>query len=260
MARLGWLAWVLRSKDRRTADRQLTLAFPWLSPIQRNALLRQSFLDCGRNLADAVRDDAEVEIDPEDLRMLAQYREGSRPTLFLAAHLGCWEQLGRFLARGMGELGVITANPHNSRIDEWLRQERRRRGMVPFDRRLEGRAAARWLESGRPLVILGDLRASASAVEASWFGVPAPTARGPARLAQRSGAALLPVGICRDGPVHRVLVGREVPCGPSEPAAAVALRCNEALEALIRRAPAEWAWFHDRYDGPPEGPEGDLRV
>jgi lauroyl/myristoyl acyltransferase len=45
-----------------------------------------------------------------------------------------------------------------------------------------------------------------------------------------------------------VWIGDEVPVQASAEEAVLLTACNAAIEALIRRAPEEWTWFHDRYD------------
>ncbi len=250
MEGLGWLAWAIRRRERRRAGQRLSWAFPDWSERRRRRVLRRSYLLFGRNLVDAVREDVEVTIGPADRRRWEEAIADGRPLLLLTAHLGCWEQLGRWLARTLPAVGTVTADPHNRRVDRWLRRERSKLGITTFDRRREPLAAARWLRGGRPLAILADHRNQVRSVSAPWFGRPAPTAVGPARLARRAGALILPVGIHRRGRGHEVLVGRSVDWSPGDDDAVIAAACNRALEELVRRAPEEWTWFHERYRGP----------
>ncbi len=201
----------------------------------------------GRNLADAVRDGLRIEISNEDADRFDRAADSAAPLLVLSLHLGSWEQLGRWLARRLVNMGTVTANPHNHWVDQWLRRERTALGLRTFDRRREPLAAARWLRRGHPLAMLADHRGQVESVDAEFFGRPAPTAVGPGRLARRCGARILPVGITREGRGHRILVGEEVEYSPADDDLVLATRCNAALESLIRRAPSEWTWFHDRY-------------
>ena len=83
-----------------------------------------------------------------------------------------------------------------------------------------------------------------------FFGRPAPTPVGFARLAMRTGGPVLPVAIGRSRRGHEVT---HLPplraAGGTEPDAIYSFLqdCNGALEALIRRRPAEWVWFHKRW-------------
>jgi KDO2-lipid IV(A) lauroyltransferase len=145
---------------------------------------------------------------------------------------------------------VVTTDPHNPKVDAWLRRERSRWGVRPFDRRREALAAARWLASGRPLALAADHRTAVASLPAPWFGRVAPTPRGVAWLARRAGARIVAVGIRRHDGEHEVWIGDEVAVGEDRDEAAIAACCNAAIEGLIRRAPEEWTWFHDRYDLP----------
>lgn len=245
---LGRLAWAVRRNDRRRALLQLAIAFPELAPHARRRLGRRSFELLGCNLVDAARDDVVVRLADADAARLRALAGG--PLLLLTGHLGCFELLARTLARALSGVGVVTADPHNRRIDAWLRRERERSGISPFDRRHQALAAARWLAGGRPLAVAADHRTAVASLPAPWFGRLAPTPRGVAWLARRTGARVVAVGIRRHGAGHEVWIGDEVPVAPSTDETGVLSACNAAIEALIRRAPEEWTWFHDRYGTP----------
>ncbi len=244
---LGLLAFSCRRRDREVALRQLALAFPDWDEVTRQRVARASFVCFGRDLVDSVRGEARVRIAAADENRLARIQNSGDPVLVLSLHLGSWELLGRWLASRFRAMGVVTANPHNHWIDSWLAQERAALGLRTFDRRREALAAARWLRRGGSLAILADHRSQVSSVSAPFFGHPAPTAVGPGRLARRSRARILPVGLCFDGKEHWVLVGDEVVWNDTPDELALTARCNASLEALIRRAPRQWTWFHDRY-------------
>jgi len=243
---LAALAWVTRRGDRAVSLRQLRAALPDAPATRHRDLARASLFRLADNLVDCVRADRPVVLPATDRERFAELAAGDRPVLFLTAHLGAWELLGRFLARGLGRLGVLTANPHNDAVYQWLRASREAHGLRTFDRDREARAAARWLARGRPLAILADLRSRGATVEVDWFGRPAPTLVSPGRWAQRFGARMVPAGIRRHGDGHEVFLGPEVDVDPAADPREMARRANAGLEALILRAPDEWVWFHDR--------------
>lgn len=242
---LGRVAWRLRGSERRIAQVQLGLALPELSAPRREELARVSLLRLGDNLLDMIRADALVEFPSGDRERLKALLD-TGPVLVLMAHAGAWELLGPALVQCTDAFGALTADPHNARLGSWLRREREARGIRCFDRDREVPAAARWLARGGCLAILADHLPRGARVQAPWFGRPAPTTVGPARLARVAGATILPLGIRREGDAHRIGLG--TPFVPSGEAEADAARCNAALEELILRSPEEWTWFHDRYD------------
>jgi KDO2-lipid IV(A) lauroyltransferase len=258
MRGLGAVAWRLLRSERLIALRQVGWAFPELDERACEALARRSFGEFGENLVDSLRGDRPVSISSEARRRLECAAADERPVLVLTAHLGAFELLGRFLARSLAPLGVVTADPHNARLDGWFRRRRRAVGLRAFDRQDETLAAARWLRAGSALAVLADLRGAGTRVPAPWFGREAPTLVGPGRLAKRTQALILPVGIRREEEGHRVLVGDAVDWRETDDDRGLAARCNAALEALIRQAPEQWPWFHDRYGHGSGGREVDA--
>lgn len=243
---LARLAFVVRPGDRRTADRQLAMAFPGLDARQRTGLYRRSLLVLADNLVDAARDEAPLLVGEAEAATLERVVRSGRPVLLLMGHLGCFELVGRRLGARLGRFAALTANPHNRRVDRWLRAEREAAGVRCFDRRRELRAAARWLRDGGTLAVLADYRGGAGAIEAPWFGRGAPTPAGAARMAQGAGALLLPVGSRREAGGHRLRLGEPIdPAGLELPA--LVGHGNAALERLVRESPEGWTWFHDRY-------------
>jgi KDO2-lipid IV(A) lauroyltransferase len=246
MRSLGRLAAVVRRDERQVARRQLAAAFPRWSASRVEKTSRTCFVEFGENLLDSVRGDRRIQAQDDDLRQLRAWVADPRPLMLLTAHLGAWELLGRWLAEVAGPLGVVTADPHNHRVDAWLRRQRQQYGLTTFDRRRQPLAAARWLRQGRTLAVLADLRSSVASVEAPWFGQPAPTAIGPGRLARRTQARLVSVGSWREGRSHKVVLGPPIEWSEDMGDRELAARCNRALEQLILQAPQQWPWFHDR--------------
>jgi len=92
-----------------------------------------------------------------------------------------------------------------------------------------------------------------------FFGRPASTRDGPARVALHTGAAVLPVFIERVGATShhlvRILPPLELVGSEGRGADAAALentaRMTACIEAAIRRAPDQWIWTHRRWKTQP---------
>lgn len=243
---LARMAWSLRGPERRMARSNLRRALPSLPDAEVDRLARASLLRLADNLLDMVRQDVVVRFEDADRRCLQELLD-TGPVLVLMAHAGAWELAGPALVQCTGErFAAVVAAPHNRRIGAWLRAEREARRIRCFDRDREVAAAARWLARGGCLAVLADHRPHGPRIEAPWFGHPAPTSTGPARLARVAGARILPLGVRREGTTHRI--GLAEPFEATGELADDAARCNEALQELILRSPEEWTWFHDRYD------------
>lgn len=96
-----------------------------------------------------------------------------------------------------------------------------------------------------------DLRSRVPSVEVPFLGVPAATPIGPARLALRTGAAVV---VATPAPsaaglvltVTRVEVADLDPRAPLS-ATTLTARLNDELSARIRALPALWPWMHRRW-------------
>lgn len=255
-AGLAGAAWRLRRTERERARVNLATAFPEWSTTERDALLRRAAARLGANLYDALALEREaargfpgVVDDGAAAAARALLAEG-RGLLILTGHLGCWELLGAWLARELGGLTVVTGTIHNAPVDRLVNRRRARLGMSPAAREGDLRPLLRTLRRGGAAAVLLDQNTRVPSVPVPFFGRPAPTAVGFARLARRTGAPVLPVGIGRGGGGHRVVhlpPLRPVGEGTTTAEHAFLEECNAALETLIRRNPAEWVWFHRRW-------------
>ena len=258
-----------RTRERSLARANLELAFPEMSPAARERLLAESSRRLGENLADTlavrhlldrprfvaenVAENVGGNGDGRPLgQVLAELAAPGRGVLVLGGHLGCWELLGAWLARevssrDLGRLGTVTGTVHNPPVDRWLQDRRRNLGMHVLPREAGVRPLLRHFRSGGIAAVLVDQRTRVRNAMVPFFGRTAPTPVGPVRLARRYGIPILPMGIGRHGQGHRV-----VHLPPLDPArydeAGLLAACNEALEDMIRRNPAEWVWFHRRWE------------
>lgn len=264
VARLGLMT---RAKDREIAYANLSRAFPDLDVSGRKRLLGEATVALGHNLFDTlaarriledgcfVREEAGSESVVE---VLAHLASAGRGVFILTGHLGCWELLGGWLAnelsaRGMNSLGVVTGTIHNPSVDRLLQDRRRGLGMTVLPREKGAAPLLRFLRSGGVVAVLQDQNTSVRNLDIPFFGEPAPTPEGLARLALRYGIPVLPVAIYREPgkPGHvvsqlPVLQYKGTAMGDNQVEEFLTL-CNEQLEIFIRRNPAQWVWFHRRW-------------
>ncbi|MDY0109188.1 MAG: lysophospholipid acyltransferase family protein [Candidatus Krumholzibacteria bacterium] len=249
----------LRRREREMARRNLTLVFPERSLAWREELLGEAAAALGENLYAALTVErqaargfpAVVEAAGPDgsglvdcLRDLQQARCG---VILLAAHIGCWELLGAWLAARLDRPAVITGTVRNPAVDHLLQARRRRLGLEPLPRDAGARPLLRALARGAVVGVLLDQNTGAANIEAPFLGHPAPTPVGPLRVAKRYDVPLVPAALVREDDrwVVRHLAAIEPAAAPD--VAALATVCNAAIARLVRRNPAQWVWFHDRW-------------
>jgi len=250
---------VLSPRAARRAWINLALAFPGRDVWWRWHVWRGLAPALGRNLHAALtcRRQARLgfpqvvaEAGPHGRDLLAtldEVRARGQGAFLLTGHLGCWELLGAWLAGHLDGLAVVTATVHNPDVDRLLQNRRRELGLEPLPREAGARPILRTLMAGRTVGVLLDQATRAHGAPLPFFGRPAPTPLGVARLARRRATPLVPAALVWDDGCWRV---RCLP--PLEPERFasdedLARACNEALEIMITRNPDQWVWFHRRW-------------
>lgn len=256
---VGRLTWWMGRRDRRRALEHLAIAFPELSHIERRGLARRSFLHLGTHLAETLHlvgrtcRDLERLVEVEGWERVEALRAAGRPIVILTGHCGNWELLAALInCRGLA-MEVVGRRLEEPGLQELLLTVRRRFGTETIERGEAG-SARRLLgtvRAGGALGVLIDQDIRAESVFVPFFGRPAHTPVGPAKLALRLDAAVVPTFIERlpDGR-HRAVFHPPLHL-PGDPTAATAAM-TLAIEEQIRRVPEQWVWMHRRWRRRPE--------
>ncbi len=257
---LGELAFLFVARDRRIALENIRHACPGLTDREVRSMARSVFRNLLRNIHDvgaAARWSAaekDARLDVLGLAKLEAALAEGRGAVLFGGHQGAWELVAVALARHGVRLTSMARPIREKRLDRWLTEHRRALGIATLSRGglSAARDARRVLARGEALGILLDHRIRKGGVVCDFFGRPARFSAGPIRLALRTGAPLIPVHISGRPGGHTITIGDPVACAlPGTPArdrVTVAVRAAvAALEAMIRRSPAEWAWIHPRW-------------
>ncbi len=257
---LAQVARVVRPREMACARHNLTLAYPGRRPREVDELLKATALAAGDNLFHALAagrllDRATfTERGPSDLslaRTVAALQKQGVGVFFLTGHIGSWELLGAYAARqfdrdGLGRLGVVTGTLRNPPIDRLVQDRRRKLGMVPLPREEGLRPVLKHLDHEGLVAFLLDQNTRTRNLDVPFFGRPAPTPVAMAQLAVKRGIPVLPLAMIPEAggfTIHWL-----APLVPqAEELGEFLVRCNAALEELIRRNPAQWVWFHERW-------------
>jgi KDO2-lipid IV(A) lauroyltransferase len=170
---------------------------------------------------------------------------GTAPILALP-HLGGWEWAGTWMARIPGYPVISVVEPlKTARLFEWMVEERRRMGIDIVALGPDAVSALiKSLRSGQVVCLLADRQVGSGGVEVEFFGERTLMPGGPAALALRTGAAILPTAVYQDGPNHRGVVLPPVPAERQGRLRADVARITQdlawSLEELIRAAPEQW--------------------
>jgi KDO2-lipid IV(A) lauroyltransferase len=265
-ARLGALAMRLDRFDRSVAMRNLEIAFPGLGVADRLEILRATYRNWGRTLAEWMHF---ASLGPDNIHQFATYRgmenwkrgeelSQGRGGLILTGHFGNWELM--ILAHSIyGHRVAIIHRPlRNALIDAAVCAARNRFGNRVVARKGAAREVLRLLNQdwmvGMPLDL--DVR---HGVFVDFFSLKASTSDGLARLAMATGAPVVPVFAVRDGAsTHHFLECMEPieairGADREESVRLNTQRYTKAIEDMVRRHPDHWNWIHRRWKTRPPG-------
>ena len=263
---LAWVIYLLHGRLRRVGMRNLELAFPEKSRSQRRRILRRAFTSLGRQLAEVclfpryTRENVSQVILYDGFENYERAHSRGKGVLYLTAHIGAWE-LSAFAHSLQGHpLKIVMRGLDNPYLDALIQRYRTLHGnsVVDKDNFVRGLLAA--MKAGETVGILMDTNMTPpQGVFVNFFGIPACTASGLARIALRTDAAVLP-GFTVWDPVLRKYRLRFEPAlklirTQDEQADVVANTAlfTRVIEDCVRRYPEQWLWVHRRWKTRPPG-------
>jgi KDO2-lipid IV(A) lauroyltransferase len=264
----GWLGYWLDVRHVRIGRKNLAIAFPEKTPAERDRILRASYVNLGRSAAEYVRLGGffyrrfkqRVTYERFDYWDELKAKYPGRGMLILTAHFGNFELLPAAHALKGFQISLVHHTQRFLAGDALMSFVRERAGVEIIRKHAAARAVLRALTGGKLVGIPFDQNAKRSeAIFVPFFGEPAATASGLARLARLSGAPVVPVFIVRnpDNRTHRVEIQSEVPLQASGDDAADLIentrRFVAAVEAIVRRYPEQFLWTHRRFRTRPRG-------
>jgi lauroyl/myristoyl acyltransferase len=194
---------------------------------------------------------------PEYGYIVAARGEG-RGAILALPHLGGWEWAGRWLADVGNPVTVVVERIEPPELFDWFADLRAKLGMTVVALGPEaGRATLQALKRNEIVCLLSDRNIGAGGVEVEFFGEHTKLPAGPATLALRTGAPLLPVAVYFTGEHngHLGLVRPPVPVerrgSLREDVVRVTQALADELEHVIRRAPEQWHLFQPNWPSDP---------
>jgi KDO2-lipid IV(A) lauroyltransferase len=254
------------SPERRTLiERHLRRADPSLSGVRLRRAVQQAFDSYSRYWLESFRlphlSSRAVAngMDTEGFENIEHGLAAGRGVILALPHLGGWEWAGRWLADLGHGVTAVVESIEPPELFEWFRDLRNRLGMniVPLDRGA-GREVLAALDRNDIVCLLCDRDLQRSGVEVEFFGETTTLPAGPATVALRSGAPILPTAVYftsrTDG--HLGAVGAPLPVERrAERLKADVVRITRGLgvelEHLIRRAPSQWHLFQPNWPSDP---------
>lgn len=263
---LGQLVYLLHGKLRRVGMRNLQLAFPNKSAHERRRILRGEFTSLGRQLAEVclfpsyTRENVTKIVVYDGFENFERAEARGKGVIYLTAHLGGWE-LSAFSHSIQGHpLHVVMRGMDNPFLDRFITHLRTMHGNRAVDKDNFVRGLLSAMKAGETVGILMDTNMTPpQGVFVDFFGIPACTASGLARIALRTDAAVVPGFTIWDRELRKYRLRFDPALAlirtRDEEADIVANTAlfTKVIEEYVRRYPDQWLWVHRRWKTRPAG-------
>ena len=258
--------YALLPRLRKIAETNLRIAFPNASPAEHTAIVGGMLRNLGWMAAEFARFpkyskeniEEAIVLDGQE-NFLAGQRRG-KGVIFLTGHIGAWE-LSSFAHALYGfPLHYMARRIDNARIDRLVNGYRCLSGNRPIFKNESARVMLKVLKEAGTVGILADQNTMPEeAVFVDFFGTPASTTTGIARVALHTDAAVVPgyavwdlrLGKYRlrfEPPVELIRTGdleRDILLNTQ--------KFTKVIEEIIHRYPNQWVWVHARWNTRPQG-------
>lgn len=247
----------------RTADRNLALALPALSPAERRRIIGEVWRNLGRNVGELPHlATLKRTASGPGWELVGEENLPQGQAIFFSAHCGNWEMILPVASQlGLAVSGAYrrASNPAVEAVIQNLRTAAHGTHVSMFPKGAAGaRAALAHLAAGGSLGLLVDQKMN-DGIPVPFFGRMAMTATAPAQFALRFNLPLVPIRIDRIGPARLRLICEPALALPLSGDRVADIRTITAaltarVEDWVRADPGAWLWLHRRWPKPERPP------
>jgi len=262
---IGFPAAVAMRDKRKMVERHMRRVRPQASSIEIRRLTQQVFDSYARYYLESFRLPSLTSAQVASSMTVEGYHENMVPALergngviLALPHLGGWEWAGRWAADLGNKMTVVVEPIEPPELFEWFAELRRKFGMTVIPLGPDaGPAVLKSLRNNEVLCLLSDRDITGGGIEVEFFGERTTLPAGPATLALRTGAALLPTAayFTDRGVGHHGVIGAPMNCERQGKLRADVQRITQdlayELEKLIRRAPEQWHLLQPNWPSDP---------
>jgi len=271
---LGRLIYRLDKRHQKVVIQNLTIAFGnEKSPKEIKKIARNCFENLGRICFEigwiSINSTRETlkNYEVRGCEYICRAHQKGKGVLILTAHFGNWELLresGYVVQQRFGwKSNIVARRLDFLPLEQFFSDVRVRLGTRVLKTRQNAFQTIIDVLAEKTIknhvVLLNDQRVDwFEGVFVDFFGQPACTNTGLARLTKQTGAPVVPLYVIRSGKGFIAEFQPEIPWIPTGDdywdIAVNTHRYNKNIEAMIRRYPDQWFWVHNRWKTPPYCP------
>jgi KDO2-lipid IV(A) lauroyltransferase len=257
---------VFLGRFRRVALFNLRLAFPDWTDEQRRGVIRKMVRNLGWMAAEFAQFPRWTPKNVEGIVVLDGHenflagRNRGKGVIFLTGHMGAWEVSSFAHALYGFPLHFMARQLDNRRVDTLINRYRCLSGNQPIFKNESARATLKILNESGTVGILADQNTlPEEGIFVAFFGTPACTTTGIARVALHTDAAVVPGYAWWDEAIRKYRLRFEPPVELVRTGDAGAdIRVNtekftRVIEEFARSHPDQWLWVHARWKTRPAG-------
>lgn len=256
-------AYVFAGEARRRLEFNLRRALPDATPAQIRSIAWRNFRNHSKAYADLMQlPRARVEqlrplLHVEGVEHLEAARNRGKGVLVISAHMGSWEIAAAIWSATIAPVSLFAEELEPPELFEWYRHTRQRLGISVLPLTLSGlKQVVQALGANEMIVTAVDRDLMGTGLELDFFGHPARIPTGPASLAIRRGAALLPVVVLRNPDDTYEARGwppifADPAADPREEERRLTELLVRHLESIIREHPDQWHLPHRIWEDAP---------
>ena len=240
------------SERRTMVERHQRRVDPHLRGAALRRRVQQVYASYGRYYGESFRlpaigpDELDARLTYEGFEHVDETLDKGLGPLMCLPHLGSWEWSAYWLTRVRGlPVTAVVERIEPPALFDWFVGFRERIGLhiVPLGPEA-GRATVAAVKAGHVVALLCDRDIRNGGVEVSFFGERTTLPSGPAVLALRTGAPLLPTATYDEGRNHHGVIRPPIPAERRgtfrDDVARITQALADELEVLIRQAPEQW--------------------
>ncbi len=198
------------------------------------------------------REDLLARIEAHGVEHLREALKRGRGCIILSGHYGLWEMVPPWMSYQGFPMTVVVRRQNNPHVDQWMEFMRRAHGPKTTDSGFNLRQILRALKDGESLGLMCDQDAGTKGLFVDFLGRTASTVVGPAQIALKTGAPIVPLCLHPRHPhPHyleiRPLIDPDLYSHDLEGQIKLTQAYTDILADWVRKRPEQWFWLHRRW-------------